>query len=212
MNRHLPSRGRTRPIHRPAAGLASALLILGALAGPTRAAAEANPAPAPDHTFRSFREYAVPDIRLVRDDGKTISLPEEMDDGRPVLLQFIFTTCTSFCPLLSSIFSGFEARLGDQARKVRLMSISIDPEYDTPERLREYVRRFKPGPEWHHYTGTLEASIAAQRAFDVYRGTKMNHNPVTFLRIAPGKPWLRIEGFVKPDDLVREYRGLVAAR
>jgi protein SCO1/2 len=193
---------------RRAVGTASALMILW-IPGLARAAVgEPSPAAGP---VRSIREYAVPEVRLVRDDGQTISLPKEMDDGRPVLLQFIFTTCTSFCPLLSSIFSGFERRLGAEAEKVRLMSISIDPEFDTPARLREYSSRFKPGREWHHYTGTLDASVTAQRAFDVYRGTKMNHNPVTFLRIAPGKPWLRIEGFVKPDDLVRDYRKLTAA-
>ena len=51
-----------------------------------------------------------------------------------------------------------------------------------------------------------------QRAFDVYRGDKMSHTAVTLMRAAPGKPWLRIEGFVTPDDLLRDYRSLLAAR
>ena len=92
------------------------------------------------------------------------------------------------------------------------MSISIDPEQDTPARLVEYARRFHAGPEWQHYTGTLAASITAQRAFDVYRGGKMSHTVVTLMRAAPGKPWLRIEGFATPDDLLRDYRELVASR
>jgi protein SCO1/2 len=58
----------------------------------------------------------------------------------------------------------------------------------------------------------VEASIATQRAFDAYRGDKMNHLPVTFLRAAPGKPWVRLEGFAPPDEVVKEYRQLVAAR
>ncbi len=161
---------------------------------------------------RSIREYAVPAVRLVRDDGKDVSLPDEMNDGRPVVLNFIFTTCTSICPMMSSVFSGFEHRLGADAGKVHLMSISIDPEEDTPARLVEYAHKFHAGREWQHYTGTRDASIAAQRAFDVYRGGKMNHNAVTLMRAAPGMPWLRIEGFATPDDLVRDYRQLVAAR
>jgi protein SCO1/2 len=92
------------------------------------------------------------------------------------------------------------------------MSISIDPEEDTPSRLAEYARKFHAGPEWQHYTGTLAASLAAQRAFDVYRGEKMNHTPVTLMRAAPGKPWLRIEGFVTPDELVHDYRNLLASK
>ena len=161
---------------------------------------------------RSMRAYAVPPVRLVRADGKAVSLPEEMDDGRPVLLNFIFTTCTDVCPLMSSVFEQFEHRLGGEADKVHLMSISIDPEQDTPARLLEYARRFHAGPEWQHYTGTRRASITAQQAFGVYRGGKMSHGAVTLLRAAPGKPWLRIDGFVTPDELVHDYQELLASR
>ncbi len=168
--------------------------------------------PAPSDTVRSIRDYAIPAVRLVRDDGKVVSLPDEMTDGRPIVLNFIFTTCTSICPLMSSVFARFEHRLGADADKVHLMSISIDPEEDTPARLAEYAHKFHAGREWQHYTGTLDASIAAQRAFDVYRGGKMSHTAVTLMRAAPGKPWLRVEGFATPDDLVSDYRKLIAAR
>jgi protein SCO1/2 len=191
-----------------------ALLVLAALGGFANAAAhEASaPASAASGPIRSSREYAIPAVRLVRDDGKVVSLPEEMNDGRPIVLNFIFTTCSTICPMMSSLFAQFERRLGADADQVHLMSISIDPEQDTPARLLEYARRFHAGREWQHYTGTLEASLAAQRAFDAYRGGKMSHTALTLMRAAPGKPWLRIEGFVTADDLVRDYRELLAAR
>ena len=157
-------------------------------------------------------QYAIPLVMLTRDDGKVVSLPQEMNDGRPVLLNFIFTSCGSTCPLMSQVFAQFQRRLGPGAGEVHLMSISIDPEEDTPARLVEYARRFGAGPEWQHYTGTLEASRAAQRAFDVYRGDKMSHAAVTLLRAAPGQPWRRIDGLATPDDLLREYRQLLASK
>lgn len=157
-------------------------------------------------------DYDTPDVQLVRDDGTTVSLRSELDDGRPVIMNFIFTTCTSICPLLSQTFAAFAQRLGPDRAKVHLVSISVDPEQDTPERLREYAQRFHAGPEWQHYTGTLAASLAAQRAFDVYRGDKMSHTPVTLLRAAPGEPWRRLDGFATPDDLVRELHTLVASQ
>ena len=86
------------------------------------------------------------------------------------------------------------------------MSISVDPEEDIPTRLHEYAEKFHAGPEWQHYTGTVEASVAAQRAFNVWRGDKMSHTPVMLLRAAPGRPWVRIEGFVTPSGLVQLYR------
>ena len=156
--------------------------------------------------------YAVPSVRLVRDDGKVVSLAEEMNDGRPVVLDFIYTSCGSICPLMSAVFAQFERKLGADRDKVHLMSISTDPEQDTPARLREYARKFQPGPEWQHYTGTIEASLATQRAFDVYRGDKMSHTPVTLLRAAPGRPWVRIDGFVTPDKLLEQYREALATR
>jgi protein SCO1/2 len=162
--------------------------------------------PLPNARVVSTSQYPVPPVRLVRDDGKVVLFPEELNDGRPVVLNFIFTTCSSTCPLMSQTFAQFDSELGADRERVHLMSISTDPEEDTPTRLREYAQKFHAGPEWQHYTGTIEASIAAQRAFNVWRGDKMSHTPVTLLRAAPGKPWLRIEGFVTPDELLQLYR------
>lgn len=160
----------------------------------------------------SLVQYEIPNLQLVRQDGKSVSLREEMDDGRPVVLNFIFTTCGSICPLMSQVFGEFQRRLGAESARVHMMSISIDPEQDTPERLREYAGRFGAGSGWQHYTGTIAASLSAQQAFNVYRGDKMSHTPVTLLRAAPGQPWVRLEGFVTPDQLLHHYHQLLAAK
>jgi protein SCO1/2 len=160
---------------------------------------------------RSTADYALPEVRLVRDDGKEVSLAQELDDGGPVALQFIFTTCTTICPVMTRTFAQLQEKLGDDHR-VHLISISIDPEQDTPARLREYARKLHARPQWRYYTGTLQASVAVQRAFGAYLGDKMNHTPTTFLRAAPGRPWVRIDGFASADELARELRELMAAR
>ena len=163
-------------------------------------------------TVISTANYSVPQVQLVRDDGKVVSLPGEINDGRPVIMNFIYTTCTEICPVTSHTFELLQDKLGNDRDKVHMVSITIDPEQDTPERLAAYSRKYDAGPQWRYYTGTIEASIAAQRAFDVYRGDKMNHSPVTLLRAAPGKSWLRIEGFASADELLREYRTLVSGQ
>jgi protein SCO1/2 len=156
--------------------------------------------------------YVIPDVELIREDGKRVSLPQEMNDGRAVVLNFIFTTCSSFCPLSSQTFSQFQRKLGPDGKRVHLMSISTDPEQDTPARLREYAHKFGARPGWQHYTGTLAASLAAQRAFDVYRGDKMSHTPVTLLRAANSQTWRRIDGFVTPNQLLGQYQQLLALK
>jgi protein SCO1/2 len=161
---------------------------------------------------RSVASYLIPDIKLVRDDGAGITLDKILNDGRPVVLNFIYTTCTSVCPLSSQEFSLLQDRLGADRDHVHLVSISIDPEQDTPARLVAYARHFQAGTEWQHFTGTLQASIEAQQAFNVYRGNKMRHTPVTLLRAASGDQWVRLEGFARADDLYAEVQALRAAR
>lgn len=158
---------------------------------------------------RSEVGYALPDVKLVRQDGKTVSLKDALDDDHPVLVNFIYTTCTTICPLSSQVFAQFQSKLGADKANVRLVSFSIDPEEDTPARLVAYAGKFHAGPNWDHYTGTLAASVAVQRAFDAYRGDKMNHSPLTLLRAAHSKKWVRLDGFASAEDLMMEYRGLL---
>jgi protein SCO1/2 len=161
---------------------------------------------------RTTADYLVPGVRLVREDGKAVSLAAELDDGRPVVLDFVYTSCTTICPVLSQTFTRLQDKLGSERATVHLVSISIDPEEDTPARLTAYAKRFHAGPHWRFYTGSVQASVAVQRAFEVYRGDKMNHTPVTFLRAAPGRPWVRVDGFASAEELAKEVRELVAAR
>ena len=165
-----------------------------------------------DGVIISTVDYKIPQLQLLRENGKSVSLARELDDGRPVLMNFIFTTCETTCPLSSQTFSAFQRKLGPERGRVHMVSISIDPEQDTPARLRAYAKKFHAGPQWQHYTGTLQASLAAQQAFGAYRGDKMSHTPLTLLRAAPGRPWTRIEGFVTPDQLLHHYHELLAAR
>jgi protein SCO1 len=156
---------------------------------------------------RSTATYQVPDVTLVREDGQKVNIRAVLDEGGPVLVGFIFTTCTAVCPLTSATFQQVQNKLGPK-ESLRIASISIDPEQDSPARLREYARQFGAGPNWHHYTGSQSDSVALQRAFDAYRGDKMEHTTVAFLRAAPGMPWVRIDGFASAGQLIGEYRAM----
>lgn len=155
---------------------------------------------------RSLVEYVIPDVTMVREDGKAVNLAGELNDGRPVVLNFVYTSCTTICPMSSQVFEQFQDDLGGARGAVHLVSISIDPEQDTPSRLREYAARFHALKGWDHYSGTLAASLAVQKAFNAYRGEKMSHIPLTLVRAAPGKPWVRFDGFARADDLAAERK------
>ncbi|MFZ5530317.1 MAG: SCO family protein [Pseudomonadota bacterium] len=157
---------------------------------------------------RSVTLYVTPDVTLLDANGKAVPLRDSLDGGGPVMLNFIFTTCTAVCPVMSATFAEVQQQLGPERDSLRMVSVSIDPEHDTPEKLRNYAHKFGAGPQWQMLTGNVEDSIAVQRAFDIYRGDKMNHQPATFLRAGPDQPWVRLDGFASAADLLREYRQL----
>ncbi len=157
---------------------------------------------------RSVHDYRLPDLDLVGLDGNKTSLAQEVNCGKPVMLNFVFTTCTTICPVLSASFTQVQQEMGPEIEGVRMISITIDPEYDTPERLRAYAKRFEAGPQWQFLTGDLADIVVTQKAFDAYRGSKMNHEPVTFLRVADNEPWVRLNGIASASDIVQEYQQL----
>lgn len=166
--------------------------------------------PAPASYTRTVAHYETPDVTLVAMDGTKTALASALNHDGPVMLQFIFTTCPTICPVMTSTLSAAQDRLDADLGKVRMISISIDPEHDTPERLRAYARKFKAGKEWLFLTGSIGDIEAVQKAFDAYRGNKMRHEPLTFVRATKTGPWLRFDGLMSATQLVAEYKLLVA--
>src|SRR5512132_1328534 len=117
---------------------------------------------APGHTAPVVEEDArifaaadvmVPDEELIDQDGHPVRIRELFAD-RVVAVNFVFTTCTTICSPMSSIFGRLQGALGPALeRKVRLVSISLDPATDTPEKLREYADRFDRRAGWTFLTG-----------------------------------------------------------
>lgn len=156
---------------------------------------------------RRLVKYDVPAVTLVNQDGKKVDLRLLLlDSEKPVFVDFVFTTCTTICPVMSSGFANFQKRLGENAGSVQLVSISIDPDNDTPEVMKEYLARYDAGPGWDYLTGNRDDINAVMKAFDTYVVNKMNHAPLTFLRAPGGDRWVRVEGLLGGSDLMEEYR------
>lgn len=104
-------------------------------------------------SFRSqplLKYKAVPDFHLTGRDGKTVRL-EDLE-GKVWLADFIYTTCPGPCPMLSSRFSDLQKDLL-KSDDVRLVSISINPDHDTPAVLQQYAEHFRAGNNWLFLTG-----------------------------------------------------------
>jgi protein SCO1/2 len=92
-----------------------------------------------------------------------------------------------------------------------MVSVSIDPENDTPAELTKYAHKFKAGSQWTFLTGTSQQSVDVQMAFGIFAGEKMNHTPVTFIRAkGAANHWVRIDGLASADQIIKEYDKLQA--
>lgn len=159
-----------------------------------------------NHDYRrSVDQYTLPALELVDMHGNSVQIEQVLDTDQPLMVNFIYTSCTTICPILSATFSSAQQQMGEAAAPVNWISISIDPEYDTPARLREYAKRFQAGANWQFITGEAAQIIALQKAFGVYFGSKANHKPVTLMRAGRDQPWVRLEGLTSGAELVAEY-------
>lgn len=154
---------------------------------------------------RTFKDYIVPDVTLLNQHGKKVKLVELLNSRKVVMVDFIYTTCTTICPVLSAGFANFQRKVGQDSKNVLLVSISIDPENDTPKRLREYLKRYDAKPGWEFLTGSKGDIERVTKALDAYTYNKMSHLPLALLHSSAGKQWLRIYGLIGTSDLLAEY-------
>ncbi|GER00086.1 hypothetical protein JCM17845_07090 [Iodidimonas gelatinilytica] len=151
--------------------------------------------------------YRTPDVTLYDQSGTARSLKDMLDQPGPVALQFIFTSCATVCPVLSASFSQASHEMADLAPGTRLLSISIDPEYDTPERLARYAQRYNAGENWTFLTGSLADIRTVIGNFDALleSNNKIYHRPYTYLRSKAGAEWTRLDGLLSKAALVKEF-------
>jgi protein SCO1/2 len=181
------------------------------MASPVMSAWGNEPATRPDAAAvrRSEQRYQVPTVKVLTADGRAQALRPLLDDGRPVVLTFLYTSCTTVCPVTSHVIDEFMRALGSEAKQVNVVSVSIDPDHDTVARLAEHAR--SRGAQGSFVTGDPQSSETVQRAFDAWRGDKMNHDAVIFLRTPASPVWVRLDGLVSPRRLLDEFRRLKPA-
>jgi len=155
---------------------------------------------------RSIENYTVPDVVLINQNGEKIHFKSYIETDQPVVLDFIYGTCTTICPVLSAGFSNLQKKLGDDASKARLVSITIDPEHDTPQVMYDYLKRFRAKPGWDFLTGSRKDIDLVMKAFDAYIQNKMSHYQLMLIRSPRDGKWTRILGLTSSANLLKEYQ------
>lgn len=153
----------------------------------------------------------LPPVPLTTMGGESRSLERELANDVPLVLNFVFTTCSTSCSLQTAVLAQLQRDWLARGRRLQLASITIDPDNDTPEQLRRFAAGFRTGPGWQFYTGRFDDLLRIQKHFDVYRGSKASHPPVLLLRRDARAPWMRVEGFPQAVEIAALVEALPAA-
>jgi protein SCO1/2 len=153
------------------------------------------------------------DVALVDQNGKTVRLEKDLVSNKIVVMSFIYTSCTTVCPVVSSIMGKVQQQLGARVgEEVQLVSISIDPQRDDAQRLNEYARSFQKGPGWSWLTGTPQSVNETLKGLGSFSGDFKNHQPLILVGDGNSRHWTRYYGFTDPAVLSRQVEKLSGER
>jgi cytochrome oxidase Cu insertion factor (SCO1/SenC/PrrC family) len=144
----------------------------------------------------------IPDVEVLDQDGNKLRFYTDLVKGKTVAINFIFTTCTTICPPLGATFARVQKLLAEQSRReVQLISISVDPVTDTPQRLKAWGDKFNAGPGWTFITGKKPEIDKLLNALAASVVRRENHSPVVIIGNDTKSQWVRTYGLANPSTL-----------
>lgn len=188
------------------------LCLLGASVGAVQAhdGHAGHQAPAPRQEKAQVR-FA--DVQLLDQNGMPVRLEKDLVGDKLVVMGFIYTRCTTVCPVVSSIMGKVQQQLGGRVgEEVQLVSISVDPQRDDPQRLLSYSRTFQKGPGWSWLTGTPYAVNETLKGLGSLSPDLGQHPPLILVGDGHSGHWTRYYGFTDPALLIAEINRLGARR
>ena len=163
----------------------------------------------PEQTAPVQQKGSLPNVMLVDQDGRSLRLYDDLIKDATVAVNFIFTSCRTICPPMGAQFAAIEKLLAERKNsEIRLISISIDPINDTPQRLKEWRDQFHGGENWTLLTGKPDLVETALKAMEVYTAEKTDHSPFVLLGNDRTGQWLRTSGFASPEEILTSLNKL----
>ena len=147
-----------------------------------------------------------PDVTLTTQDGKDVKF-YDLIKGKIVAVNVIYTNCQFACPIETARMARMQQLLGDRmGREVFFVSISIDPEHDTPQVLKAYAEKFKAGPGWTFLTGKMADIDVLSKKLGLWSDpaeTKDGHMPMLLVGNEATGQWMRTSALDNPAYTAR---------
>lgn len=145
------------------------------------------------------------DRPVVDQDGVRASFAKTSVGRHLVVVNFIYTSCSTLCPLQSAILASLQDRLGDRlGRDVALLSITIDPAVDVPSRLHEQAERFGAKPGWRFLTGKPKDIEVILTGLQAWVETPEDHPGFFLVGSAEQRNWSKLDALASPDQLMQK--------
>lgn len=162
------------------------------------------PASANDATNESasFSSMKIPNSLVSDQNGKQLDFYTDLIKGKTVAINFIFTTCTASCPPLTATFRKVQQDAAQRGLDVKLISISVDPTVDTPERLLAFAQKFNAEPGWTFVTGDKGEIDTLLKGLGAAITNKNDHTPMIMIGNDVADYWTRAYGLSSPTKLV----------
>lgn len=153
------------------------------------------------------------DLTLMDQNGTEVKFASDVIGDNIVVMDFVYTSCTTVCPVLSAVFGQIQNKLGDQLGKdVTLVSVSVDPIRDTPQRLKAYSARHDARPGWIWLTGQKTTMDEVLDGLGAYSPNFEDHPAMVLVGDGRTGEWSRFFGFPNPDRLMEQVNVYQAAR
>jgi cytochrome oxidase Cu insertion factor (SCO1/SenC/PrrC family)/cytochrome c2 len=177
--------------------------------GPSQVAPEAQSGAAASQTSGNrWGANYFPNLPVIDQNGRTLHFYDDVIKGKIVVISFIYTSCQDLCPLTTAKMAQIEDKLdGAVGRDLFFVSMSVDPENDTPERMKAFADAFDVGPGWLFLTGKLEDIRAINyKLGDRSDRNLSDHRNEIVLGNDAGGYWQRASVFGDLDSLVISIR------
>ena len=150
----------------------------------------------------AFSSSKIPDAEVSDQNGNALNFYTDLVKGKIVAINFIFTTCTTICPPLTATFRRVQEDAKAKGLDVQLISVSVDPVTDTPERMRDFAAKFKAAPGWTFVTGEKAQIDSVLQALGAAVANKNDHTPMILIGNDESDYWTRAYGLTAPGKIV----------
>ena len=159
-------------------------------------------------------KIVLPDgLSMLNQYGNNVDLRKNVIGDKIVAISFVYTTCTTVCPVVSSIFSMVQERLIERMGKdFALITITVDPARDTPHRLLSYSKSFNPASGWSWLTGDKKSVDKILSALGAYTPNFEDHPAMVLIGDDSNSEWYRYFGFPAPGVIVTKVNALLSKR